>query len=323
MTNLGAEVGGYDMFSLMGVSPCCPRAALPQPGELRRRRPEGVRRALRRQLRRHRRLPVFAISTYGRRPHLLYPRGLEVDVDTGAGGLYYIYQEEVGGFGASGQSACGPRARRGQHEDRLYNDADLNSGNTIFTVPMAALASVAPVPATLTIDVYAYDNYFTGNLSDAITGMKSTPGRRFARPLTPAPCRAAITKILHAERCSDRCAEFGKRLLDDVPPQCRLRGPGADDQPDPRRPATSGHRRRAARKRAALCFLQRPLPSACRRAGQRRAGAPGLGTDPAAAPAGVGQLARAVADDQPPAWTSAPARTMTPGTGSPASRRST
>ena len=56
----------------------------------------------------------------------------------------------------------------------FYTDADLNSGNAIFTVPMAAVG-VTP-GTTMKFSVYAFDNYFTGNLTDYVEGMLYTPG---------------------------------------------------------------------------------------------------------------------------------------------------
>ena len=56
----------------------------------------------------------------------------------------------------------------------FYTDADLNSGNVIMTVPFSRLG-VAPT-TTLTMDVLAIDNYFTGNVTDSVTGLKFTPG---------------------------------------------------------------------------------------------------------------------------------------------------
>ena len=62
----------------------------------------------------------------------------------------------------------------------FYTDADLNSGNVIFTVPMNSSAGAVNVGVqpgtTFGFSVYAFDNYFTGNLTDSIEGMRFTPG---------------------------------------------------------------------------------------------------------------------------------------------------
>jgi subtilisin family serine protease len=197
LTNLGAEVGAYDLFSLMGVSGQLPRSALPEPGDnftVTDLKAFGARYDAGCDC------LQFAISTYGRRPHPLYPRGLEVDIDTGAGGLYFVYQDELGGFGGSGQSVVYvQKAGATTRSAFFFNDADLNSGNTIYTVPMSALGLATPAgrSTTLTIDVYAYDNYFSGNLSDSITGMKFTPAapRFSAVENTGTVPRFAVSKV--------------------------------------------------------------------------------------------------------------------------------
>ena len=63
----------------------------------------------------------------------------------------------------------------------FYTDVDLNSGNVIFTVPMnssAGSVNVGVAPGTtMKFSVYAFDNYFSGNLTDSIEGMLFTPGK--------------------------------------------------------------------------------------------------------------------------------------------------
>ena len=62
----------------------------------------------------------------------------------------------------------------------FFTDADLNSGNVIFTVPMNASAGPVNVGVqpgtTFGFSVFAFDNYFTGALTDAVEGMLFTPG---------------------------------------------------------------------------------------------------------------------------------------------------
>ena len=146
----------------------------------------------------------FAISTYGRRAHPLYPGGLEVDIDTNGDNVadWYVFQQELNGFGVTGQSAVYvQKAGTNTASAFFYNDADLNSGNVTFTIPMAAIG--VGLGTTLTLDVYAYDNYFTDFLSDALLGMKFTPGSpRFStatqsvrwRVAAAAACRSRPTR---------------------------------------------------------------------------------------------------------------------------------
>ncbi len=183
MKNVGAGAGDYEMFSLMGTSGAI--SPLPGPGDniaVVDLKAVGVRL-----------LPAsvfgadyveFAISTHGRRAHPLYPGGFEVDIDVNGDGTpdFYVYQQEATDFAATGQSlVVVQNAATGSASAFFYNDADLNSGNVIFTVPLTALG-VGP-SATLGFDVLAYDNYFTGSVSDVISGMKFTPSSpRFAAP---------------------------------------------------------------------------------------------------------------------------------------------
>ena len=63
-------------------------------------------------------------------------------------------------------------------------DADIDSANQIYTVPLAALG-LKP-GQTLPFRVLAFDRYFTGHLEDSITGMSYTvvltPLQRRGRP---------------------------------------------------------------------------------------------------------------------------------------------
>jgi hypothetical protein len=56
----------------------------------------------------------------------------------------------------------------------------------IFTAPLSALGGTAG--STLGFNVRAFDNYFTGALTDQITGMRFTPGAsRFSAPADGVP----------------------------------------------------------------------------------------------------------------------------------------
>jgi len=176
--NRGAADGFVEVFSLTGTSPALPRAALPQPGDnfavidlaafgVRVPAPD---------------LLQFGLSTFGGRAHPNYPAEFDVYVDTNLDGVpeYLVFNAENGGFGVTGQnlvfvlklnpdgSAAGPARAF------FFTDADLNSSNAILTVPMAALGITGDAP--LGLSAYAFDNYFTGNLTDAIEGMVYTPG---------------------------------------------------------------------------------------------------------------------------------------------------
>jgi len=119
----------------------------------------------------------FAINTNGRRAHPAYPGGFEVDIDTNGDGLadFAVYNSELGAFGTSGQTVVNVvDLATGAGGIYYYADADLNSGNIILTAP-ASVMGLTP-GQTISFDVLAYDNYFSGNVSDSIAGMRFTPG---------------------------------------------------------------------------------------------------------------------------------------------------
>ncbi len=172
LLNGGAETGIYEMFSLVGSSGVLP-GPLPGPGEnaaVVDLKSVGVRY-----------IPgadvvQFAVATHGRNAHPLYPRGIEIDIDTDGDGEidYFVFQQEMSGFAASGQSAVYvQKAGSATASAFYYNDSDLNSGNVIYSVPLAALGITSA--ATIDFEVWAYDNYFTGSVTDFLVGMRFTP----------------------------------------------------------------------------------------------------------------------------------------------------
>jgi hypothetical protein len=184
LLNLGVESGNYDVFSLTGQSGRIPQADLPGPGDnfaVVDLQSIGVRH-----------LPAsvfgadyleFAISTFGRRVHPNYPAEFDVYIDSNNDGTadYVVFNTELGGFSASGQNVVSVANLAGGAATAVFfTDADLDSGNAIFTVPMNASAGGVNVNvqpgATFSFSVYAFDNYFTGSLTDAVENMLFTPG---------------------------------------------------------------------------------------------------------------------------------------------------
>jgi len=178
LRNHGVETSLYEVFSLAGQSAKIPRSEIPGPGSNQAvidLRSVGVR---------YLSADVagedvieFAFNTNGRRAHPAYPGGFEVYIDTNGDGDadYLVFNSENGGFAVSGQTVVGVQsAATGATGVYYFADADLNSGNIIMTVPMAALG-ITP-GTTITFDALAYDNYFSGLISDSIEGMVFTPG---------------------------------------------------------------------------------------------------------------------------------------------------
>src|SRR4030095_2085960 len=184
LLNLGVETGDYDVFSLTGQSPRIPRDELPAPGDnfaIVDVQSVGVRH-----------LPAavfgadyleFAISTFGRRVHPNYPAEFDIYIDSNNDGTpdYVVFNAENGGCSATGQNLVFVANLAGGPATAVFfTDADLDSGNVIFTVPMNSTAggiNVGVQPwTTFGFSVVAFDNYITGALTDAVENMLFTPG---------------------------------------------------------------------------------------------------------------------------------------------------
>jgi hypothetical protein len=179
LKNRGVAIGEFELFSRTGKSPKVPRSELPQPGDnaaLIDLDEVGVR---------HLSAATygvdyleFAIGTHRSRVHPNYPAEFDVYIDSNSDGVddFVVFNAENGGFSVTGQNVVfvANLATGAPAQAFFFTDADLNSRNTIFTVPMA---NVGVVPGTtFRFSVYAFDNYFTGNLTDLIEGMRFTPG---------------------------------------------------------------------------------------------------------------------------------------------------
>jgi minor extracellular serine protease Vpr len=177
LANAGLAESEFDVFALTGTSSKYPAADLPPPGSnfaVVDMRAVGVRY-----------LPAagttpallqFAINTFGRRAHPNYPGEFDVYIDVNEDGVddFVVYNAEQGGFAVTGQNVVNVvNLATGTGSTVFYNDADLNSANSTFTLPLAALGVGADTK--LTFSVFAYDNYFTGSETDAIVNMTFTP----------------------------------------------------------------------------------------------------------------------------------------------------
>ncbi len=168
--------GDFDVFALTGQSDQIKKKLLPQPGDnfaIVDLKSVGVRV-----------LPAsvagtdvvqFAIDTYGARAHPNYPAEFDIYVDSNNDGVpdYVVFNLENGGFGVTGQNVVAVAdLAAGTATVFFFTDADLNSGNAILTAPLAALGLTTG--STFTFSVFAFDNYFTGNLTDSIENMTFT-----------------------------------------------------------------------------------------------------------------------------------------------------
>ena len=141
----------------------------------------------------------FAIASQDRFTTALYPAGYEVDIDTNADGKvdFAVYHEESGGLGASGLDvAVLVNVATGASKTLGYTVTDFDSSTLVFRVPLAELGLAAG--ATFGFDVLAYDNYFTGDVTDAVEGMSWTVGAaKYTAPseIVTAPARPKLVKV--------------------------------------------------------------------------------------------------------------------------------
>jgi subtilisin family serine protease len=172
--NGGAIDGEWSAFALTGSNGRVPRGLLPGPGDNVAAidlKSVGVRA-----------FPdfdviQFAVNTWDERSHPAYPAGFEVQIDTNRDGApdWFVYQQEQTGFAATGVSLVYVLKAGALSATAYYFlDADLNSSNRVFSAPMSVMGITAATQFDYT--VLAYDNYFSGVVTDAIGPMRYTAG---------------------------------------------------------------------------------------------------------------------------------------------------
>jgi subtilisin family serine protease len=174
LVNDGAVNGRVDVFSLTGTSKKIPKADLPEPGDnfaVVDLKAVGVR------LVSASGQPgvQFGITTNGGRSHPNYPAEFDVLIDANRDGTfdYAIFNLENGGFAVTGQNVIAVvNLSTNAGVVRFFADADVDSANFIAT---ALLSDLGLTPESqFDFSVVAFDNYFTGQPTDAIEGMTYT-----------------------------------------------------------------------------------------------------------------------------------------------------
>jgi len=120
----------------------------------------------------------FGIATFGEKAHPAYPAEYDIYVDANNDGIddYVIYNSELSGFGATGQTVVNVfNLNTGSTTTKFFAAADLNSSNMIYTVVASDIGITSPTQK-FRFSVYSFDNYFTGDLTDAMTNMVHTLG---------------------------------------------------------------------------------------------------------------------------------------------------
>lgn len=182
----GAVGGGVSVFSLTGVGTQFPASVLPAPGSdyaVVNLQAVGVRLVC---LANCTTTPVygaqFAITTFGQRSHPDVPAEFDVLVDLDHDGIpdLDVFNADSGtlqGLAATGQNLVWVAdLTTGAATAYFYTLADLDSANVVFTVPLAGMSTSTGLKLNIntpfTFTVNAFDNYFTGNLTDQISLMQ-------------------------------------------------------------------------------------------------------------------------------------------------------
>ena len=175
VSNIGGAVSGTtDVFALTGTSPKSTTVLPPYGGGqvLVDLKAAGVRAVSDGS----NLLAQFAVATFGERAHSAYPAEFDVYIDANNDGIwdYLVYNVENGGFGVTGQTIVAVyNFNTGTTVARYFAIADLNSSNIVLTV-RASDIGITSAGQKFSFAVYAFDNYFTGNLTDTIGLMTHT-----------------------------------------------------------------------------------------------------------------------------------------------------
>ena len=187
ISNLSAPISGQaDAFSLTGTGVQFPPSVLPAPGSdfaVINLQAVGVRLVCFSNCSTTPTFGVqFAITTFGQRSHPDVPAEFDVHIDANHDGQddFVVFNADIGFVMAgaySGQNGVfvADLAANTFSGPYFYTIADLDSANAILTVPLSALVSAATSVSDqtpFTFSVLAFDNYYTGNLTDIISGMK-------------------------------------------------------------------------------------------------------------------------------------------------------
>lgn len=210
VTNTPAATdGGVDVFNLLGTSPRVPTSTLPKPGgnfAIVDYQSVGARVVNFGTAGAPDYGLQFAVTSYDSRAHPAYPAEYDVYLDLNGDGTddYRVYNSEQTGFGATGVTLVNVQNLNTTTAFQdFYLDADLDSANAILSVRFARLGLAGnAIPATpIRLTFRAYDNYFTGDLTDSIGPVTYTPALpkyAFSLSANPVPVGGSATLTINA-----------------------------------------------------------------------------------------------------------------------------
>jgi hypothetical protein len=174
MRNLGVADGNVDAFVLTGSSDRLPTPAAGQPGSPGSN--EAVIDLANVGVRDDGTNVQFAVTQNTRRPTPQVPALIQVEVDADGDGTFehLAYNDDYTSFKPTDGRTMVFAGPRGAVARFGPVDADIDSANVIYTVPLSALGLVPG--QTFSLRVLAFDRYFTGHLEDSVNNMNYTVG---------------------------------------------------------------------------------------------------------------------------------------------------
>lgn len=206
--------GAVDVFGLAGTSPALPDPAPGAPGTPGSNAAVIDLRAV--GVRTDSSVLQVAVNRFGRATVPAYPAEYDVylDVDRDGTDDYVFFTQELGGFAVTGQTVVYvANLRGGPAQAFFYAEADFDSANTVLTVPLAAVG--LSQGSSFDLDVYAFDNYFTGAQTDSVQGMTWTVGapRYTSAAATTVPAGTTAVLDLSRNRAAGPSSQSGLMLL--------------------------------------------------------------------------------------------------------------
>jgi hypothetical protein len=208
--------GSTEVFALTGTSPQMPKPAADGPGTPGSNAAVIDLAATGVRVDEANDMAEFAVATYDRRTVLPYPAEFDVYVDVDNDGTddYVLYNAELGGFAATGETVVYVvDLATGSGGAYYYAGAGFDSSTMILTAPLSVLGITAG--QTFSYSVYAFDNYFTGNLTDAIEGQVFTAGEQLyaAEPYVETDAKSRTSLGITATGAQGESTQTGLLLL--------------------------------------------------------------------------------------------------------------